>query len=60
MAARIRIWCMNLLAALIDNREPFPNAKQSANITCVGILAHESAMQGGKQMNLPDFTLSDK
>ena len=46
--------------ALIENKEPYPNAKQSANITCVGILAHESALQGGKQMNLPDFTLSDK
>lgn len=46
--------------ALIENKEPYPNAKQSANITCVGILAHESALQGGKQMQLPDFTLSDK
>jgi len=24
----------------------------------VGILAHESAMQGGKIINLPEFTLS--
>lgn len=46
------------LSALIEEREPFPNARQSANITCVGILAHESAMQGGKQMRLPDFTLN--
>ena len=46
------------VSALADQREPFPNARQSANITCVGILAHESAMQGGKQMNLPEFTLS--
>ena len=46
------------LLALADKREPFPNARQSANITCVGILAHESAMQGGKIIKLPDFTLS--
>jgi predicted dehydrogenase len=46
------------LSALHDEREPFPNARQSANITCVGILAHESAMQGGKQLFLPEFTLS--
>ncbi len=46
------------LSALVEAREPFPNAQQSANITCVGILAHESAMQGGKQMQLPEFTLS--
>ncbi|MBU3822606.1 Gfo/Idh/MocA family oxidoreductase [Flavobacteriaceae bacterium XHP0103] len=45
--------------ALIKGTEPYPNAKQSANITCVGILAHESALQGGKQIALPDFTLSD-
>jgi predicted dehydrogenase len=46
--------------SLVKSREPFPNAKQSANITCVGILAHESALQGGKQISLPDFTFSDK
>lgn len=46
------------LSALIENKEPFPNARQSANITCVGILAHDSAMQGGKQINLPDFTVA--
>ncbi|MBK5269394.1 MAG: Gfo/Idh/MocA family oxidoreductase [Bacteroidia bacterium] len=46
--------------SLINDKDPFPNAKQSANITCVGILAHESAMQGGKQINLPNFTLNGK
>jgi predicted dehydrogenase len=47
------------VSALVNNRQPFPNARQSANITCVGILAHESAMDGGKKINLPDFTLAD-
>lgn len=37
-----------LLSALVNKRAPFPNARQSANITCVGILAHESAVEGGK------------
>ncbi|MBX2923387.1 MAG: Gfo/Idh/MocA family oxidoreductase [Chitinophagaceae bacterium] len=46
------------ISALTDRREPFPNARQSANITCVGILAHESAMQGGAIIRLPDFTLA--
>lgn len=46
--------------SLVKKREPFPNAKQSANITCVGILAHESALQGGKQISLPDFTFGNK
>ncbi len=44
--------------ALVYDKDPFPNASQSANITCVGILAHESAMLGGKQLYLPEFTLS--
>ncbi len=44
------------VSALVDKRSPYPNAVQSANITCVGILAHESALQGGKQVYLPDFT----
>ncbi|WP_429382396.1 Gfo/Idh/MocA family protein [Mucilaginibacter sp. UYCu711] len=47
------------VSALVNNRHPFPNARQSANITCVGILAHESAMDGGKKINLPEFTLAD-
>ena len=46
------------VSALVDGREPYPNAKQSANITCVGILAHESAMKGGEIMRLPEFTFS--
>ena len=46
------------VSALVQKRSPFPNARQSANITCVGILAHESALQGGKLMELPDFTFS--
>lgn len=45
------------LNALSEERAPYPDARQSANITCVGILAHESAMEGGKIMYLPEFTL---
>lgn len=44
--------------ALVQGRSPYPNAKQSANITCVGILAHESALQGGAIIKLPEFTFS--
>lgn len=46
------------VSALAAKREPFPNAGQSANITCVGILAHESALKGGEIIKLPEFTLS--
>lgn len=42
--------------SLIANETAYPNAKQSANITCVGILAHESAMNGGEIVKLPEFT----
>ncbi len=45
------------ISALAAKRDPFPNARQSANITCVGILAHESAQKGGEIIKLPDFTL---
>ena len=46
------------VSALDEGRDPFPNAVQSANWTCTGILAHDSAMRGGELMPLPDFTLS--
>lgn len=46
------------LDALVNERSPYPNAVQSANITCVGILAHESALKGGEIIKLPDFTLA--
>lgn len=44
------------LSSLASGREPYPNARQSANITCVGILAHESALKGGERIDLPEFT----
>ncbi|HET8735039.1 MAG TPA: Gfo/Idh/MocA family oxidoreductase [Pricia sp.] len=43
--------------ALVSGRSPYPNARQSANMTCVGILAHESALKGGEIIRLPEFTL---
>ena len=46
------------VCALVENRAPFPNAIQSANWTCVGILAHDSAMKGGEIIRLPAFALS--
>ncbi len=46
------------VTALIEDRDPYPNAVQSANWTCVGICAHESALKGGEIVRLPEFTLS--
>ncbi len=45
------------ISALVEDRAPFPNAVDSANWTCTGILAHESALRGGEVMKLPAFTL---
>src|SRR6266446_8123147 len=45
------------LSARIDDRDPFPNARQSANWTCVGLCAHQSALKGGAIVKLPAFTL---
>jgi predicted dehydrogenase len=45
------------IRALVDDRDPWPNAPTSANWTCVGILAHESAQAGGEIRRLPGFTL---
>lgn len=47
-----------ILSAIVEDRDPFPNAVQSANWTCVGLLAHQSAMDGGRLVPLPAFTLS--
>ena len=47
------------VSALVDDRDPWPNAVQSANWTCVGICAHESAEKGGEIVPLPEFTLAE-
>jgi predicted dehydrogenase len=47
------------VSAVRENRDPYPNAVQAANWTCVGLLAHESALQGGVLKSLPAFTLEE-
>jgi predicted dehydrogenase len=46
------------VTALIEDRDPFPDARRSANWTCVGLCAHESALNGGRIVKLPAFTLN--
>jgi predicted dehydrogenase len=46
------------VSALVENRDPWPNASLSANWTCVGICAHQSAEKGGEIVRLPEFTLT--
>jgi predicted dehydrogenase len=45
------------VSALVEGREPWPNASLSANWTSVGICAHDSALKGGEIVRLPEFTL---
>ncbi len=45
------------ISSLVEKRPAYPNAAESANMTCVGILAHESALQNGALLALPAFTL---
>jgi predicted dehydrogenase len=45
------------VSALVEDRDPWPNAVTSANWTCVGLCAHESATRGGEIVRLPEFTL---
>ena len=46
-----------MMSAMVEDRDPWPNAVTSANWTCVGICAHQSTQDGGKIVPLPDFTL---
>ncbi len=47
----------NFLKMLDSGEDSYPNAIESANITLTGILAHESALQGGKLIKLPEWSL---
>jgi len=47
------------VSALVEGKAPWPDAAASANWTCVGICAHQSAQQGGAIVRLPDFTQAE-
>lgn len=44
------------VSAILEDRDPWPNAATSANWTSTGICAHQSAMNGGEKVMLPDFS----
>jgi predicted dehydrogenase len=46
------------ISSIVEDRDPFPNAVQSANWTCTGICAHDSALRGGERVKLPEWTLA--
>lgn len=41
--------------SIIEERKPWVNELVAANITAAGICAHESAMNGGKEVVVPEF-----
>jgi hypothetical protein len=45
--------------AVLGEEPAWPDAVRAANITCAGILSHESAMLGGKRLPLPAWTHSN-
>ena len=47
------------VAAIIENRNSVVDADVAANYTCAGICAHESAMNGGKRVLIPDFDIEE-
>lgn len=49
-----------LVMAVLGKGDPYPDAVQAANITCAGILSHESALKGGEKVYLPEWTLTDR
>jgi predicted dehydrogenase len=40
--------------AIVEDREAFPNAKTAANWTMAGICSHESALNGGQRIYIPE------
>lgn len=43
------------VAAIVENRDSAVDAHIAANYTAAGICAHESAMNNGERINIPDF-----
>ena len=43
------------LTSIVENKQPPVDARTSATITCAGICAHESAMNGSQRIEIPDF-----
>lgn len=45
------------VTAILQNRKPLVDIAQALNMTVSGIIAHQSALQGGKLMKIPQFKL---
>jgi len=47
--------CHEFVRAVVEDRQPAVHAEKSASITAAGICAHQSAMNGGAEVQVPDF-----
>lgn len=47
------------VSSIIENREPIIDVYTAANWTAAGICAHESAMNGGMEIIIPNFAKQD-
>ena len=45
------------IMSILDNRKAWINEINGANIVAAGICAHESAMKGGKVIDIPEFVI---
>ena len=43
------------VSSIVEERQPWPDAITTAGWTAAGICAHESAMNGGKRIEIPQF-----
>jgi hypothetical protein len=50
--------CAEFINALIEEREPAIDIYESIAMTAPGIIAHQSALKGGLQMEVPNFEKS--
>ena len=44
------------VSSIFEERQPWPNEMTTASWTAAGICAHESAMKGGKRIEIPKFS----
>ncbi len=47
--------CAEFIEALLSDRQPAIDLAGSIAMTAPGIVAHQSAMQGGAQLDVPSF-----
>jgi predicted dehydrogenase len=51
--------CAEFIDALVEERQPAINLAESIAMTAPGIVAHQSALQGGVQLDVPQFDDGD-